>query len=296
MSTVLGRRQRRFRPRVVGLLSGFLLVVVAVFAGEAAADANTSSGVSRPRATAAGHAHPVVDPGLATTGGIGDVRVIVSVAPGGHDPAVAAVRAVGGAVGADLPLVDGFAATVPHARLPRLAAVPAIRAVTLDRVGQVTVRTYDGALSASSFVSATGADTSWRAGRHGEGVGVAVIDTGVSPVPDLAGRVIQGPDLSGEGTPVDTFGHGTVMGGLIAGAGTRSGGLTGYAGEAPGATLVSVKVAGRDGSVEASKIMQAFQWVAVHARQYNIRVLSLSWGVPPTQDPAVDPIDQAVER
>ena len=65
-------------------------------------------------------------------------------------------------------------------------------------------------------------------------------------MPDLAGRLVHGPDLSGEGTVVDSYGHGTVMAGLIAGDGaasaTRSNGA--FTGVAPAAHVVAVKVAG----------------------------------------------------
>ena len=57
----------------------------------------------------------------------------------------------------------------------------------------------------------------------GDGVGVALIDTGVNPTADLRGdRLVRGPDLSGERDGVDRFGHGTFMAGLIAGDGTAS--------------------------------------------------------------------------
>ena len=69
-----------------------------------------------------------------------------------------------------------------------------------------------------------GAQAWWNAGYTGNGVDVAVIDTGVSPVQglDAPGKVVYGPDLSLESQApnlpnLDTNGHGTFMAGLIAG-------------------------------------------------------------------------------
>jgi serine protease AprX len=201
-------------------------------------------------------------------------------------------------VRAPLAIVDGVAATVPASDLDRLAHSPAVKAVTLDRVGHFPSTSVDDVQTASTFVASTGAGQACQQGYTGQGIGVAVIDTGISPMADLAGRVVYGPDLSGEGTLIDTYGHGTVMGGIIGGNGAdsalRSGGA--YTGVAPKATLVAVKTAGANGAVDVSTVLQAMSWVSAYASQFNIRVVSLSWGTPGTQDPAVDPLDYAVER
>jgi len=125
-----------------------------------------------------------------------------------------------------------------------------------------------------------------------------VLDTGVSEMNDFAGRLVHGPDLSGEGTVVDTYGHGTVMAGAIGGSGADSvGNRAGkFAGVAPESTIVAVKVAGRNGAVDVSTILQGMHWVSAYKDQFNIRVMNLSWGVPSTQDPAVDPLNYAVQR
>jgi serine protease AprX len=65
---------------------------------------------------------------------------------------------------------------------------------------------------------------------------------------------------------------------------------------APGAHLISVKVAGYDGATDASVVIAALQWVISHRAQFNIRVLNLSFGTDATQSYAVDPLDYAVEQ
>ena len=52
--------------------------------------------------------------------------------------------------------------------------------------------------TASNFVRTSGAGTAWAQGNTGQGIGVAVIDSGISSHNDFAGRVVYGPDLSGD--------------------------------------------------------------------------------------------------
>jgi serine protease AprX len=157
----------------------------------------------------------------------------------------------------------------------------------------------------------TGAGEFWNDGWTGEGVDVAVIDTGVVPVNGLSypGKLIEGPDLSFESqaanlTHLDTYGHGTHMAGIIAG---RDDAATGtiqkgteqhFLGMAPGARIVSVKVGDYEGSVDVSQVIAAIDWVVEHraAHGLNIRVLNLSFGTDSTQSYQVDPLAHAVER
>ena len=225
------------------------------------------------------------------------VKVIVQAPPGRQAEAAEAVRRAGGSVGAALPLVDGFTATVDSSSVDELEDSPAVRAVTDDARVQFQELAYDSSTIASNYAKTSGATTAWEQGRLGQGVGVAVIDTGVSAMPDFAGRLVHGPDLSGEGRAVDSYGHGTVMAGIIGGSGADSAAPAGaYAGIAPRSTLVAVKAAGRNGAADVSTMLQAMHWVAAYKDQFNIRVLNLSWGTRSTQDPAVDPLNYAVQR
>lgn len=85
----------------------------------------------------------------------------------------------------------------------------------------------------------------WKTTR-GEGVTVAVLDTGVdADHPDLAGSVRPGKDLVGFGAGKgdDAWArHGTAMAGIIAGHGHGPGDEKGVLGVAPGAEILPVRV------------------------------------------------------
>ena len=224
--------------------------------------------------------------------------VIVQARAGSEAAVAAAITAAGGVVDKELPVVNGFAAHVPADAVAALRANPAVREVSENSQVRFASNIYDESTVASSYAKNAGAPAAWSAGNLGEGVGVAVIDTGVSPHNDFAGRLVHGPDLSGEGTYVDTYGHGTVMAGIVGGSGADSANNNqgAYVGVAPKATLVSVKVAGRNGAADVSTMLEAMHWVAAYKDQFNIRVLNLSWGTTSTADPATDPVNYAVER
>jgi serine protease AprX len=240
-----------------------------------------------------------LDPALPRTG-TAPVDVLVSGLPGQSSTVARAVRDQGGTVTATLPMIDGVRASVPASRLADVASSAAVTAVTKNRAMHFQGVAYDGTTTptGSNFANSTGASSLWTPDRQGQGVGVAVLDTGVSPMNDLSGRIVHGPDLSGEGTIIDSYGHGTVMAGIIAGNGADSAARAGGAltGMAPKATVVAVKVAGRNGATDVSTVLQGMHWVSAYMSQFNIRVLNLAWGTPSTQSPALDPLNYAVER
>jgi serine protease AprX len=162
---------------------------------------------------------------------------------------------------------------------------------------------FDDDSAEVSVYDAAPADGAWResirltevAPEHdGAGVTVAVLDTGVTRHPDLGERVAARVDLTPDGDGYDRYGHGTHMIGVIAGDGAASGGR--WAGAAPGASVVPVKLASWDGATDVSAVIAGLEWVAAHHERYGIRVVNLSYGTDSSQKYLEDPLNEAVER
>ena len=202
--------------------------------------------------------------------------------------------ALHGHVTEDLPAASGVVADVTPDELAALQADHRL-VVTPD----VPVSMADASFGptrapAAVFPQSTGASQLWGKKIDGTGVTVAVLDTGIAKLPDFGKRLLGGVDLSGEGNPFqDSFGHGTFVAGLIAGDGTSS--KHAYMGEAPGANLVAVKVAGASGVTDLATVISGINWVVTHRDQYKIKVLNLSLGAIPTSSTVLNPLDQAVE-
>ncbi|HLF41884.1 MAG TPA: S8 family peptidase [Acidimicrobiia bacterium] len=206
-----------------------------------------------------------------------------------------AVEAVGGRVTQDLWIVDGVAAEVPADAVALLRASAGIVDVSADEAVHLQANPSPLHGASAVYPKVVGADRLWGEGVDGAGIAVGVIDTGIAPVPDLAGRIVGGVDFSGEDDPYeDSFGHGTFVAGLIAGDGTSSNGA--YKGVAPEANLVSIKIAGRDGASDVSHVLAAVQWAVSFRHDYNIRVLNLSLGTDSTQGYWLSPLNAAVEK
>ena len=136
-------------------------------------------------------------------------------------------------------------------------------------------------------------------GVTGQGIGVAVIDSGVNPHPALKNKIVANVSLvSGDPSYLDAFGHGTHVAGIIAGTGSAAAGVTPLytGGIAPGANIINVRVLGANGSGLTSDVIAGIDWAIANRTTYNIRVLNLSLGHPVTEPSALDPLDQAVAR
>ena len=208
---------------------------------------------------------------------------------------VTAVLELGGTIVTRFQIIDGVEALIPAAVEPLLAALPGIT-VTPDvsvNVQSTPPESTAPHTPSDAFLPQTGATQLAADGDTGQGVTVAVMDTGIDDLPDFAGRLIGGVDLTGANDPYqDGYGHGTFVAGLIAGDGASSDGQ--YSGEAPGANLVSIKVAGANGLTDLGTIIQGLQWAVDHQGLYQIKVLNLSLGFQSNESTLINPLDLAV--
>ncbi|MGH3680204.1 MAG: S8 family serine peptidase, partial [Natronosporangium sp.] len=134
----------------------------------------------------------------------------------------------------------------------------------------------------SESVPQIGAPQAWDAGFTGEGVTVAVLDTGVDAShPDLAGQVVATANFTDEPDATDNHGHGTHVASTIAGTGAASDGAR--VGVAPGADLLIGKVCTTDGECQTSAIMAGMEWAAEHGA--DVVNMSLGGGATDGTDP-----------
>ncbi|MFE1958522.1 S8 family serine peptidase [Streptomyces sp. NPDC059479] len=134
------------------------------------------------------------------------------------------------------------------------------------------------------------APAAWDAGYRGQGVKVAVLDTGADTThPDLTGRVVEAKDFSGSGGTEDVFGHGTHVASTVGGSGAASGGSR--KGVAPQAGLLIGKVLGNDGYGTESQVIAGMEWAAAE----GAKVVNMSLGSDTPTD-GTDPMSRAVDE
>ena len=178
-----------------------------------------------------------------------------------------------------------------------------IRFVTSFLLGISDVLSVDNVqieyASASKYTAAIRADQAWLADLKGEGVTVAVVDSGISNHADLldfgysSSAIIASTNQTSEFSANDGYGHGTHVAGIIGGNGTLSNGM--YPGVAPWVNLVNVKVSNQQGIATASDLIDGLQWILNHKATYNIRVVNISLNSTVAEPYYVSPLDAAVE-
>src|SRR5262249_36921575 len=150
---------------------------------------------------------------------------------------------------------------LPNAALRTLAANPLVEHIAIDRVVVGAMERTGQTVGAVAARQAFGYD--------GSGVGVAIIDSGVSAWHDdlsqggTGQRVVRFVDFtSGVTTPHDDYGHGTHVAGIIAGNGQDSGGAR--TGIAPGTHLIVLKVLDANGRGYISDVIEALDYTVAH--------------------------------
>lgn len=118
-----------------------------------------------------------------------------------------------------------------------------------------------------------GAPAAWYYQRGHPGVVIAILDTGVEPVPDLAAKLVPGWNFyNNNSNTSDPHGHGTYVAGVAA-AITNNG--TGVAGVAWNCRIMPLRVAAPDGHAGSVRIAQALVWAANN----GARVANISYDV-----------------
>jgi subtilisin family serine protease len=171
--------------------------------------------------------------------------------------------------------VSGFTATVTAQGMEQLLANPAVVSVDPPRYGSAAL---------AQSVPQIRADAVHRRDDQGEGVTVAVLDTGVDPThPDLAGSIIDEhcfcsennccPDgtkeQSGPGSAMTSQVHGIHVTGIIV-----SKGIVAPIGVAPGAKVLAVKVLDDSANGQLSDWIAALDWIA--ANRADVQAINMS--------------------
>jgi serine protease AprX len=222
-------------------------------------------------------------------------RVIVTLVPGAKLPGEFKKYALN----KSLDLINGEVLDLPNGVLKQVANHPTVFRVHYDRPIQshnyrtsITV----GARLVQDFMGLTGA-----------GVGVAVIDSGITAWhDDLTNktaklfpygnqRVSKFMDfVNGRPLPYDDNGHGSHVAGIIAGNGYDSYGEK--TGIAPDANLVSLKVLDQEGKGTISNIIAALNWIVTNGATYNVRVVNMSVGAGIYESYWTDPLTLATKK
>ncbi len=159
------------------------------------------------------------------------------------------------------------------------------------------------ALTTDYYDQAVSAPYAWALGYDGTGVGVAVIDSGITNNGDLTqdnfygSRIVYAQNFVTSGAS-GVYGHGTHVAGILAGNGKNSTGwnyFKTFTGVANGANIIDLKVLDGNGSGTDSQVIAGIQQAVNLKNTYNIRVINLSLGRPVYESYKLDPLCQAVE-
>ncbi|WJV49872.1 type VII secretion-associated serine protease mycosin [Streptomyces flavofungini] len=167
----------------------------------------------------------------------------------------------------------------------RTAVASALAATCVLLPATATAYADDGIRGQQWALDVMRTDQAWRTTK-GEGVTVAVLDTGVDAShPDLVGNVLTGKDMVGFGArrgDKSWARHGTAMAGIVAGHGHGAGRRDGVLGIAPEARVLPVRVILEDGdparkkarSTRGNALAEGIRWAADHGAD----VINLSLG------------------
>ncbi|MCP5098992.1 MAG: S8 family serine peptidase, partial [Chloroflexi bacterium] len=168
-----------------------------------------------------------------------------------------------------------------------------------------TTNSAEMAVSTHDFIQLSGAEAVWEQNIDGDGITVAVIDTGHWSHPGLDlnsngqqrllaqyNAITDEMDMADSPVTTDESGHGTHVSSLI--LNSQDNGQGAYHGVAPDANLVSIKAFDANGTGAYPDVIRGIDWAVTHKDTYNIRILNLSFSALPQSNYWDDPLNQAV--
>ena len=267
----------------------------------------------------------------------GSVNVIVQYRATPTNAQFAKVVQRGGALRGDLRSVKSGAFRMPAGSLAAVAADPDVSYVSSDRQLAATGYPGDGgngwgnnnggdngwnnwgnggnksndsgahnsgssnnyATNPDFYEDAVLAEAAWQRQYDGSGVGIALIDSGITSNADFGHQIVYSENfVQGESTTSDPYGHGTHVAGILIGSGANSNGWSDYrtfAGLSQHAHLINLRALDETGTGTDSQVIAAIQRAIQLKDQYNIRIINLSLGRGVFESYAQDPLCQAVE-
>jgi len=190
----------------------------------------------------------------------------------------------------DLKIINGFSASLSPDIIKNISSNSLIGKIYLDREIRALLNVVNPTIKTSTL---------WGKNYTGKGVTIAILDTGTYSHPDLLlpqNRVVAFKDFvnNQDSALYDDNGHGTHCAGSAAGNGYSSSGK--YKGPAYEANIVSIKILDKKGIGKSSNAIKAVEWILVHKKQYNIKIISLSLGYKAAISYRQDPVCQALEK
>jgi len=216
----------------------------------------------------------------------------------------AMIAKLGGTVIDQLSIIHAVTAELPARAVLVLGQTPGVRWVALDSPMKSTLclSCIDISRLASAYIRTIGADKVWNRAPYlqGQGIGVAIVDSGIQPQEDLytiwgQNRLVAAVRFNTDynQTPYDNYGHGNHVAGIVGGNGRRS--LGAYIGVAPMVNLINVKVSNDDGGSSVANVIRGLQWIFNNADRYNIRVVNISLNDSVAESYHTSVLDAAVE-
>ena len=229
------------------------------------------------------------------TAGPGNWRVPVIIRAKGDCVSLRARLETRGRLRGNHPAIHAVSADIDVRDLDALSELPCVDSISLDApvAAHQTITTTSPPMTLDMLRRVVGSDQKFA----GKGIGIALIDSGITNTPDLHDRIKGFYDFTRSGQQMaayDDYGHGSHIAATIGSTGKQNGGL--YQGIAPAVNLSGLKVLDAHGKGKTSDVINAIAFATANKSLLGIDIINLSLGHPIYESAATDPLVQAVEQ